>query len=84
MATLTQDDMRQLMEAMTHGISTAMTQAMTQIIQETKRDPIKGHIDHRSIGGPPEWDSASESQFLEWQIKVQAWLVNQDPALSPG
>ena len=78
MATMTPDDLRVLMEAMTNGISTAMTRAMTQIIQETKRDPIKGHIDHRSIGGPPEWDSACESQFLEWQIKVQAWLVNQD------
>merc|ERR1711888_320540 len=38
----------------------------------------KGHIDHRSIGGPPEWDSSNETQFTEWQIKVQAWLVNQD------
>ena len=77
MAALTQEDLRQLMEAMTQA-STAMTQAMTQIMQETKRDSAKGHIDHRAIGGPPEWDSANETHFLEWQIKVQAWLVNQD------
>merc|ERR1712240_475684 len=69
-----QEDLRQLMAAMT----TAMTQAVTQIMAETKRDPAKGHIDHRAIGGPPEWDSTNEAHFLEWQIKVQAWLVNQD------
>ena len=77
MAALTQDDLRQLMTAMTEA-STAMTQAMTQIMAETKRESTKGHIDHRSIGGPPEWDSSNEAHFQEWQIKVQAWLVNQD------
>ena len=59
MAALTQDDLRQLMTAMTEA-STAMTQAMTQIMAETKRESTKGHIDHRSIGGPPEWDSSNE------------------------
>ena len=73
MAVLTQDDLKQLIAAMTEVVTTA--------IQETKRtDTTKGHIDHRAIGGPPEWDSAKEENFLEWQIKVQAWLVNQDPS----
>ena len=78
MAVLTQDDMKAMMDAMTKA-STAMTAAMNQIMHEVKRDTSKGHIDHRAIGGPPEWDSTNEANFLEWQIKVQAWLVNQDP-----
>ena len=59
MAALTQDDVKQLI--------TTITEAITQVIQQTQRtDVVKGHIDHRAIGGPPEWDSAKESQFLEW------------------
>ena len=80
MAALTQDDLKQLIAAMTQACVTSISDAMTQVIQETKRtDLVKGHIDHRAIGGPPDWDSANEALFLEWQIKVQAWLVNQDP-----
>ena len=79
MAALTADDLKQLISAMTQVCATSISEAMSQVIQETKRDPpVKGHIDHRSIGGPPEWDSSNETQFTEWQIKVQAWLVNQD------
>ena len=39
----------------------------------------EGKIDNRALGGPPEWDSGKEeSAFLEWHVKVKAWLTNQD------
>ena len=35
-------------------------------------------VDKQALGGPPEWDSTKEDGFQEWNIKVKAWLVNQD------
>ena len=36
-------------------------------------------VDHKAIGAPPEWDSATEeNRFTEWHIKIKAWLTNQD------
>ena len=33
----------------------------------------------QALGGPPEWDSArDEGAFMEWHVKVKAWLTNQD------
>ena len=71
MAALTADDLKQLISAMTQVCATSISEAMSQVIQETKRVPhVKGHIDHRAIGGPPDWDSTNEAYFLEWQIKI--------------
>ena len=48
MAALTADDLKQLISAMTQVCATSISEAMSQVIQETKRDPpVKGHIDHR-------------------------------------
>ena len=47
-------------------------------IMEKSQGSTSGGIDRKSIGGPPEWDSTQEHGFLEWQIKLTAWLVNQD------
>ena len=52
---------------------------LAQTVQELRKSPDqRGRIDHRALGAPPEWDSAKEDAFLEWQIKLKAWLVNQD------
>ena len=75
---MTPEDVRQLMTAMTEAMTQVVTQTVTQVMAENKKESTKGHIDHRSIGGPPEWDSSNEAHFQEWHIKVQAWLVNQD------
>ena len=42
-------------------------------------DKKEGKIDTKSIGGPPEWDSMKEEGFQEWNMRIKAWLVNQDP-----
>ena len=56
--------------------------ALVGILGELKSERTFGgkanNIDRKSIGGPPDWDSAQEHGFTEWQIKLTAWLVNQD------
>ena len=52
---------------------------IAQLVSDMKQTgEKKGRIDHRSIGGPPEWDSGKEESFQEWHIKLEAWLMNQD------
>ena len=51
---------------------------LTDLVREMRRDEQGGRIDHRAMGGPPEWDSTKDEGFREWSIKLQAWLVNQD------
>ena len=35
--------------------------------------------DTKSIGGPPEWHSnQEEAGFVEWNVKIKAWLNNHD------
>ena len=59
------------------GMTQAITQAMAAVMQQPMG--MNGKIDSRAIGGPPEWDSGKdESQFMEWHVKVKAWLGNQD------
>ena len=63
-----------------------MGQMIAQLMAKNKRNLAEqlmktkgGKIDTKSIGGPPEWDSMKEEGFQEWNIKIKAWLVNQDP-----
>ena len=68
---LSKEDLAEVMQA--------VLPMMAQMVQEIRKTPDhKGRIDHRALGAPPEWDSAKEDGFLEWQIKLKAWLVNQD------
>ena len=73
---MTPEQIHSLMNAMLPMI----TNAMSTVVKELRKDDTpRGRIDHRALGGPPEWDSQKEEGFREWQIKLQAWLVNQDP-----
>ena len=51
---------------------------LKDLVREMRRDEQGGRIDHRAMGGPPEWDSSKEDGFREWSLKLQAWLINQD------
>ena len=54
------------------AIITAVTAAM-------KLQHGVNHNGPKSIGGPPEWHSTQdESGFIEWHVKMRAWLNNQD------
>ena len=59
------------------SVIAAIAQAVAVAMQSTQ---TSGHrADHRALGGPPEWDSSKdESRFVEWHVKVKAWLTNQD------
>ena len=59
-------------KAMTAAIAQSVVQAITTLNMKTNK------IDHKAIGGPPTWDSSKEDGFLEWKLKLEAWLVNQD------
>ena len=55
-----------IVQPMMSQMSTQMSQIMTQMTTELKTtNEKKGRIDHRSIGGPPEWDSSKEENFQE-------------------
>ena len=55
----------------------AIVQAVTTAMTATRQSG--GRIDAKALGGPPEWDAnKDESGFLEWHIKIKAWLTNQD------
>ena len=54
-----------------------MMPLLSDLLRELRREETLGKIDHRALGGPPEWDATKEDGFREWHIKVQAWLVNQ-------
>ena len=63
-----------------------MGQMIAQLMAENTRNLVEqlmktkgGKIDTKSIGVPPEWDSMKEEDFQEWNIKIKAWLVDQDP-----
>ena len=72
---LTAADIQALVSAIVQPMLTQMMQIVTEARQTEEK---KGRIDHRSIGGPPEWDSTMEESLQEWHIKLQAWLMNQD------
>ena len=80
MATLA--DMQALIQSMMQGwqqsTQTMISENNKAMIELMKTREAKGRIDIKSIGGPPEWDSTKDEAFLEWQIKIKAWLVNQD------
>ena len=64
-------------------------QLLAQLLSESNRTLVEAltknqnrvnpKIDNRALGGPPEWDSSKEDGFQEWNVKIKAWLVNQDP-----
>ena len=55
------------LDAIVHAVTTAMT--MQQGVNK---------VDTRAIGGPPEWHSnQDEAGFVEWHIKIKAWLTNR-------
>ena len=55
----------------------AIVQAVTAAMAASRQGG--GKIDTKAIGGPPEWDSNKEDNgFVEWHIKIKAWLSNQD------
>ena len=59
------------------AVISAIAQAVTVAMQATH--PGGNRADHKALGGPPDWDSGKdESGFVEWHIKVKAWLTNQD------
>ena len=59
------------------AVISAIAQAVTVAMQASNENRSRGH--HQALGGPPEWDSGrDESAFLEWHVKVKAWLTNQD------
>ena len=59
------------------AVISAIAQAVTVAMQASKESGGRAH--HNALGGPPEWDSArDESAFMEWHVKVKAWLTNQD------
>ena len=63
--------------ALTEEMIQAIAQAVTLAMNQTKQGA--GRIDTKAIGGPPEWDSTKEeTQFMEWHVKIKAWLTNQD------
>ena len=56
-------------DAIVHAVTAAMT----------AQQQSGGKIDTKASGGPPEWNSnQEESGFVEWHIKIKAWLTNQD------
>ena len=59
------------------AVISAIAQAVTVAMQATHTGGNRA--DHKALGGPPDWDSGKdESGFVEWHIKVKAWLTNQD------
>ena len=59
------------------AVITAIAQAVAVAMQATQTGGSKA--DHRALGGPPEWDSTKdETGFVEWHVKVKAWLTHQD------
>ena len=74
----TQADAQNMMHAFLPVIHQLIQENNKLIIDAMQTKDEKGRIGSRSIGGPPEWDSSNESSFQEWQIKIQAWLTNQD------
>ena len=59
--------------ALAHAVAAAFQQQVPQGGAGGGRGDIK------SLRGPPEWDSTREDPgFVEWHIKVKAWLSNQD------
>ena len=73
----TTEQLANLMKQLTESMVAQQTM-MKDFFAHMRPNDRKGHIDHRSINGPPEWDSVKEETFQEWQIKLQSWLVNQD------
>ena len=63
-------------KTMTAAIVQATTQSVVQALAALNGKPSK--IDQKSIGGPPTWESTKEEDFLEWKLKLEAWLVNQE------
>ena len=54
------------LDAIVHPVTTAMT------VQQSG-----GKADSKAIGGPPDWNSnQDEAGFIEWHIKMKAWLNN--------
>ena len=83
MSQLTAEDLNVLTSAIAQTIVQAQTPLFTQLIEGMKSTNPKGNrIDHKSIGGPPDWDSSREEGFLEWKLKMEAWLTNQDERAS--
>ena len=59
---------QETLEAIVHAVTAAMTMQNGQTGGGTK-----------SIGGPPEWHSSQdEAGFMEWHVKMKAWLNNHD------
>ena len=76
---LTEEEIRSLAAVSAQSTVQSLMPMMARLIAEMKNnDDKKGRIDHRSIGGPPDWDSTKEDSFQEWQIKVQAWSTRTD------
>ena len=79
MATMTDETFKAMTAAIAQTIVQAQMPMFNALIDGLKPMNMKsGKIDQKSIGGPPEWDSAKEEGFLEWKLKLEAWLVNQD------
>ena len=56
-------------DAIVHAVAAAMT----------AQQHTGGKVDTKAIGSPPEWNSnQDEGGFVEWHIKIKAWLANHD------
>ena len=59
---------QEVLEAIVHAVTTAMTVRQSG-----------ANSDNKAIGGPPDWNSnQDEAGFVEWRIKMKAWLNNHD------
>ena len=63
-----------------------MGQMMAQLLAENTRNLVEQlmktegrKIDTKSIGGPRSGTQSRRKGFQEWNVKIKAWLVNQDP-----
>ena len=63
--------------AIDQDILDAIAYAVTAAMSAQQKTGAK--MDNKALGSPPEWNSnQEESGFVEWHIKLKAWLTNHD------
>ena len=61
--------------AIDQDILDAIAYAVTAAMSAQQKTGAK--MDNKALGSPPEWNSnQEESGFVEWHIKLKAWLTN--------
>ena len=61
---------QETLEAIVQAVTTAMS---------VHQQSGGGRMDPKAMGGPPEWNSGQEEAgFVEWHIKIKAWLNSHD------